>query len=126
MFASPAECESRNVPVDEWLAKLALDLRCNAVPVVDIVLTGRGNYGLDGDRLAEFVGRAIRRLLESGARTVRYESHGPYEYSVDDQYGETIDDVIANVVAAWMRTADPYLSGLNFATPEIYMLRRTG
>lgn len=123
-FASPQDCEVRNMPVSEWLERLPAKLGKWAVSVSEIVMAGQHDYGLDGDSLARFIEDAVRRLLEHGAVPVKFNPEGPHAFTADGRFGKAVEEIVSNVVVAWNASQDPFVGGLDFATREIYEARR--
>lgn len=51
---------------------------------------------------------------------VQHDSQAPNDLRLEEQYGRTVDEIPANVIAAWKDQKDPYIDLLHFATPTIH------
>jgi hypothetical protein len=118
-FASPEDCEVRNLTKSEWLDRLPSELAKGMARADMIVWAGRYDYELEGADLGRFIADAVRRLLEHGALPAKYNLEGPHEYTIVTQYGETTEEIVSNIVAAWNAGQDSAIGDLRFVTRKM-------
>jgi hypothetical protein len=113
-----------DIEASKWIAGYAHRLTDGGVVGLwQIVIDGRRWFGLEGDRLADYVRRSLEVLVESGAKPVKEIDSEPDEYywTLQRQYGATNADIIDNVMGEWRaggsQDSDP--NGIWFAFPKI-------
>ncbi len=114
-------------PVDEWLDELPSNFDYDPIGMWELLAAGRDGYGLAGDELVHFLRRAVRRLLEYGARPARTVDDGPFYWIAEVKYGETADEILDKLMSdpsAWGDGEPDYRSGLLFATPGLLAMKR--
>jgi hypothetical protein len=123
-LASREQCQVRNLSKSEWLDGLPAELAKGMARADAIIWAGRYDYELQGADLGRFIADAVRRLLEHGALPAKYNLEGPHEFTIVTQYGETAEEIISNIVAAWNAGQDRALDDLHFVTRELLDSRR--
>jgi len=104
------------IPLSEWIERTPNELEIDAVGFWQIVPIGRDSFGLEDDKLNDFVKRSIIALLEKGAVPVRPSTNEGEAWRVQRQYGSKHDEVAANIITEWLDSGlDPDHDGLWFA-----------
>lgn len=109
--------------VTEYIQTVPGELPIDAVGLWQIVPAGRQRFGLSGDDLTEFVSRCVFALMTHGAKPVVGGGGTKYDWIIQQQYGETNEEIVDAVVKEWLASgavdSDP--SGLWFALPSPYV-----
>ena len=109
------------VPMSEYIVQVANELPVDAVGMWQIVPGGRYDFDLEGEALTDFVRRCITELLSRGAVPVIPGADKGYYWIPQPQYGSEPDEVIGNVIRAWLANREEVENpgGLWFALPEM-------
>jgi hypothetical protein len=101
-----SKIEDERARISDWLERLPAELPVDAIGLWQIVPAGQTEFALTDERLTAFVASAIRRLLASGAVPVRHVPGSDYDWTEQAQYGSTIEEKVAALVAEWTTMPD--------------------
>ena len=87
--------------LSEVIAQIPNELPYDAVGIWHIVPIGDTSFGLSGEKLTDFVRRAIHALLDAGAVPVRSIPGSEYEWVRQTQYGTTRDEIAEAIIREW-------------------------
>jgi hypothetical protein len=82
------------------------ELPIDAVGLWQIVPFGYEGFNLRGDDLVDFTRRCIMALLDRGAKPVRGDMSGTYDWVIQSQYGEVNDEIADSIIAEWLSYGD--------------------
>lgn len=105
--------------LSEWIKRTPNELQVDAVGMWQIVPVGRGDFGLSGEQLRDFVKRSIIELLVAGAIPVRPWNKDGEDWIEDLTFGKSVSEIADNVVREWIGSGiDPDHDGLWFELPR--------
>ena len=107
--------------IADYIQSISGELPIDAVGLWQIIPTGRQSFELSGDDLVEFVHRCVFELLIHGAMPVVGGGGTEFDWILQPQYGEAIENIANAVVEEWLilgaEDCDP--GGLWFALPSL-------
>ena len=108
--------------MDVYISQIPGELPQDAVGLWQIVPAGRDGFGLAGGDLINFVRLGLRALMENGAVPVRHNPSSGFVWDIQNQYGQTSEDIISTVIEEWLAMPDDPLilcgEGVWFALPR--------
>jgi hypothetical protein len=108
---------------EEYGEKLANELAIAAIGLCHIAPVGRGNYGLSGDELVDFVRCCLLALFRRGAKpfVMATAPDGAKIWVVMSKYGATPEQMTDAIISEWLTSGtDPEpCDSLWFALPKM-------